>query len=343
MISSRFRKFFLLIDAILLVAVGWLFFLGYIGQPKAGPKQSIEVAKGDTVGEVARKLQAQQVISSARSYRLFSWFSRTAKYPHAGIYQLQPGISYNAIARQLALGPEQEEVQLTIIEGWTLNDISSLLLMQRASSTQIETSMGKQADRAAFDTKWREEFPFLREVPLTRSLEGYLFPDTYRVWQAQLPDGLIRKQLKEFGSKYGDVQVSTELTPLKDLDDVVILASVIEKEVRTPEDRRRVAGIFLRRLRLGIPLQSDATLTYITGSKRDRATAEELALETPYNSYRSKGLPPSPICNPASTAIDAVLHPIMGKDLYFLTDKDGKVYYAATLEEHVRNKRKVGI
>lgn len=343
MINPRLRIVLLVVDALVALAVVRLLFLSYVDQPKAGPKQTIEIRTGETVEGVAMQLEQEKIIGSARSYRVFSWFNGSARRPRAGLYVIQPGTNFNTIARTLAIGPEQEEVQLRVIEGWSINDVSTLLLAQHVSSTVIETSLGTRGNQKPFDAVWREEFSFLRALPLSRSLEGYLFPDTYRVWQTQLPDGLIRKQLREFGAQYASSTIPAELAPLKTLDDVVILASIIEKEVRLPEERRRVAGIFLRRLRIGMPLQSDATLSYVTGSKRDRATAQELNLNNPYNSYRFKGLPPSPICNPGATALNAVLHPIMGKDLYFLTDKDGKVYYAATFEEHVQNKRKVGI
>ena len=103
-----------------------------------------------------------------------------------------------------------------------------------------------------------------------------------------------------------------------------------------------MAGLFLRRLKQGMALQSDATLTYVTDSKRGRATPTELALDSLYNSYKHTGLPPSPISAPALSAVDAVFHPTLTKNLYFLTDEQGKVLYAGTFEEHLRNKRKAG-
>lgn len=343
MISPRLKRTLLMIDSFLVMAVLYIMWFVYLDHPVVGAKRTIEIPTGASVSQIAVQLQDERIIESARIYQIFSWFSDTADHPRPGVYSLQPGTSYNAIAHLLALGPATSETQLRVIEGWDLDDISALLTNAQVSSTLVNASIGAQADRAPFDAKWRTEFSFLQNLPLKRSLEGYLFPDTYRVWQNQLPDGLIRKQLNEFAGKYGTTTVPSTLAPLKSLDDVVVLASVIEKEVRLPEERRRVAGIFLRRMRLGIPLQSDATLSYVTGSKRDRATADELELESPYNSYRHKGLPPSPICNPGATAIDAVLHPIFGKDLYFLTDSSGKVYYAATFEEHIRNRRLIGI
>ncbi len=340
---NRLRLVVTIFGILLLGGFFRLMYLGYVDQPKAGAKQPVEIVTGMSVQATASLLEKKGVISSARWYRMYAWFSGTARRPRAGFYEINPGSSFHKIAIQLALGPEKNEVQLQVIEGWTLKDVSTLLLGQKTSSTEIEASIGKQGDDLPFAAHWREEFPFLRALPTTRSLEGYLFPDTYRVWGDQLPEGLVRKQLQSFQTQFEGTLPSTESRPLLTLDDVVILASVVEKEVPHPADRRHVAGIFLRRLKQGIALQSDATLSYVTGSKRDRATAKELELETAYNSYRHRGLPPSPICNPGAASIEAVLNPLPTKDLYFLTDKDGRVYYAETFEQHIRNRQKAGI
>jgi UPF0755 protein len=152
----------------------------------------------------------------------------------------------------------------------------------------------------------------------------------------------VRKQLTQFGQRYEDAMIGSASAPLKTLDDVVILASIVEKEVREPATRKMVAGIFLRRLKEGMRLQSDATLSYVLGSKRSRATGDDLATDSPYNTYQHAGLPPGPISNPGATAIDAVLNPTPSRYRYFLTDTDGNIYYAETLEEHAANKRKAG-
>lgn len=236
----------------------------------------------------------------------------------------------------------RKESQLTIIEGWTVDQIGEYLAGEKGvHPTSTIALMGRSGDRAPFDLRFRQEFSFLRTLPAERSLEGYVFPDTYRVFDDQLPEGLIRKQLKEFQEKFATTTVPKAIAPLRTLDEVVILASIVEKEVQTLEDKKIVAGIFLRRLKDGMALQSDATLNYVLGSG-PRANREALASTSPYNSYKYRGLPPGPICNPGADAIKAVLHPTITNYRYFLTTPKGRVLYGATLEQHAENRKKAG-
>jgi UPF0755 protein len=315
----------------------------YIDQPEAGASVSVVVPTGTTVKDVAHLLKEKRLISSSFGYRVYSWLSSAARRPKAGTYAFSRGLGYRTMANTIALGPERNEIQARVIEGWTVDEVVAHLKMEHGIDEQATRRLiGSSGDRAAFDQALEGEFPFLKSLPTGRSLEGYLFPDTYRVWQDQLPEGLIRKQLQEFAEKYGEARIGPGSAPLTNLDEVVRLASIVEKEVRDPEDRKIVAGIFLRRLQLGMALQSDATLNYILGSGRSRASASDLETESPYNSYKHTGLPPGPISNPGATAMDAVLHPTKTSYLYFLTDAEGNVLYARTFEEHVANRRKAG-
>lgn len=219
--------------------------------------------------------------------------------------------------------PAREEVTIRIIEGWTIYEIQKEL-----------ESFGFDMQPSDFlAERFVEDFPFLKNLPPGATLEGYLFPDTYRVWKDELPDGLFRKQLNEFSEKIETFGTTTR--------DVVILASIIEKEVKRDEDRPIVAGIFTNRLSVGMALQSDATLNYVIRSGRDRLNAEELKNESPYNSYRNKGLPPGPISNPGFASIKAAVNPANTDFWYFLTDKDGAAYFAKTLEGHAANRREI--
>ncbi len=246
---------------------------------------------------------------------------------------------YASVLRRLfpaPLPPVRIEREVRVIEGWTVNDEADQL---RA----LKPTWGGSANTRPFDVTLRGSFSFLRGIPIDRSLEGYLFPDTYRVWEDEMPKGLIQKQLSTFNERvYERFKDVTLPAPLKNMDQAIILASIVEKEVPSVSDRKIVAGVFLRRLKEGMALQSDATLGYITHSKRGRATAAELGLDSRYNSYAYPGLPPSPISNPGLSAIEAVFAPTPSTYRYFLTDKEGKVLYASSFEEHVRNKRRAG-
>lgn len=341
-ISMRRLLVLAVIFACVLLA-GWWGKLVLVGNPHAAAMVQIEIPAGSGVAEVARTLDQAHVIDHPWFYRLFAVVSSPARRAKPGPYLLRPGTSFRQIAKTLALGPERKESSLTVIEGWTVDDIAELLHQEKGVlPEQTAKLIGRSADLAPFDATLRSDYAFLKDLPRSRSLEGYLMPDTYRVWDDQLPDGLVKKQLEEFAEKFGTARPGAASRPLASLDEVVVLASIVEREVRHPEERRHVAGIFLNRLRIGMALQSDATLNYVTGSGRSQANAEDLALENLYNTYKHPGLPPGPISNPGAASIQAILDPLETDDLFFLTDAKGTVFYAKTLEEHVQNRQKAG-
>ncbi|MBU1034743.1 endolytic transglycosylase MltG [Patescibacteria group bacterium] len=293
------------------------------------PRVRIEISEGSNVSQVASLLQDKGLISSAFKYRIFAHWDELAKKPRAGEYDISVGTSYQQIARILATGPERNEISITIIEGWTIYDIQKKL-----------EDLGVDVVPSDFlAERFADEFDFLKDLPEGASLEGYLFPDTYRVWKDQLPDGLLRRQLLEFMSKTSGFGQEASKQG-RSLSDVVTLASIIEKEARHDEDRPIVAGVFMNRLNIGMAMQSDATLNYVIMSGRDRLTSADLEHDSPYNSYRNKGLPPGPIANPGMASLEAALNPAKTDFWYFLTDSSGKTLFAKTLEEHSRNRYK---
>jgi UPF0755 protein len=322
---------------------GWVF-SSFVGRIQPGSPVMIRFDQSLTHKEVAGLLKDKyHVIDSALGYRIYTAFARSPK-AKPGTYQVQPGTRYSDIAPLLARGPQRKEQEIRVIEGWDLaKQAEQLAAINPAWRATFLGLAGQSGNTAPFDPKWRAEFPFLAPLPSNRSLEGYLFPDTYRVWEDELPESLIRKQLSVFDQRIYQVFKDEPLpAPLKTFDEAVILASIVEKEVQTTKDRAIVAGLFLRRLQEGMALQSDATLTYITGSNRGRATAAELQLESAYNSYKNRGLPPSPIAHPALSALQAVFNPTKTNYRYFLTDKQNNVLYAATFEDHIRNRQRAG-
>ena len=170
-----------------------------------------------------------------------------------------------------------------------------------------------------------------------KPLEGFLFPDTYFFIPGISEVDIVDKLQRTFKEKNPELFLLDKQTQLK----IVTLASIIEKEVQKPEDKKIVAEIFVKRLNAGIPLQSDATIAYVLGEDSKSVTGQDLKKDSPYNTYIYKGLPPTPITNPGLDAIksayDAILNPQGTTYLYFLTDKDGNVHYASTYAEHKAN------
>ncbi len=169
------------------------------------------------------------------------------------------------------------------------------------------------------------------------TLEGYLFPDTYFIHSNTTLDELVQLMNETFSEKtmrlwneYPDHTLSPA--------DTVILASIIEREANDVDSMRVVAGILINRLSIGMPLQTDATLDYLTGKTSAELTREDLLIDSPYNTYQYQGLPPTPISNPGLTALRAVLDPVHTEYLYYLTGNDGKFYYAKSFDEHKKNK-----
>ncbi|MFH1620973.1 MAG: endolytic transglycosylase MltG [Patescibacteria group bacterium] len=301
------------------------------------PIININIVEGMTVDDVTTLLFEKGLIQSRLAYKIYMLFDKSAQKVKVGSYPLKSGMSYRLIARTIALGPTREEVQIKIIEGWSNEAMGLELSKYNVSAADWLSEVGSNKNGKPMADNWRQDFSFLKDLPADSSLEGFLFPDTYRVWKDQLPQGLIAKQLSEF-EKRATHLVDEAKKQGRTLHEVVTLASIVEKEVADPEDRKIVAGIFLNRIKRGMPLQSDATISYLTGSGRARSNLDELGIDSPFNTYKYKGLPPAPICNPGETALEAALNPAASDYFYFLTDEEGKTYYAKTLEEHAKNR-----
>ncbi len=330
---------------IILVGIwfGWQFAsVAYWAVP-VGSVKKIEIPEGADGKAVSQILRDNGIIKSASQYRWYGRLDSATGRARAGAYQIRPETNFHEIARILALGPARDEVQITAIEGESVDAlIDQLSTENHIDPVNTARVIGHSINRTAFDGSLRDAYPFLAVLPRDRSLDGYLFPNTYRVWADQLPEALITKQLDEFSKRFSAAKPGPASAPLTSLDQVIILASIVQDEVRSNDEMRMVAGIFLNRLRDGMALQSDATLNYLTGSGRAQANAKDLETDSPWNTYKYRGLPPSPIGNPGEAAIKAVLDPESNDYRYFLTDKEGKIYYARTLEEHVANRQKAG-
>jgi UPF0755 protein len=173
-------------------------------------------------------------------------------------------------------------------------------------------------------------------LALAKKQEGYLFPDTYFIPPTEKYDKILKRMNDNFEIQLDNIKDFSTTTHSQ--KEIITMASIVEDEARTEESRKIVAGILWKRLSMGMPLQVDSTFSYINGKNTYDLTADDLKIDSPYNTYIYKGLPPTPINNPGVEAIEAVLNPTKTAYLYFLSSKSGKMYYAKTFEEHVKNK-----
>jgi len=246
------------------------------------------------------------------------------------------------------------EKTIKVLEGWTLRDIASRLEDNNLSSKEdfFAVAGEPQTDyRRAIDGEppfdFSKEFNFLDDKPKYYGLEGYLFPDTYRVYASSTPADVIRKMLANFDKKLTPQMRADIKAQGKTIYEIITLASLIEKEAPIDyysgdnKDAKLIAGVFLNRLRIGQGLQADATLSYIFNDNKPAHSGAELEVDSPYNTYKYRGLPPGPICNPGILAIEAAIYPAQTDYNYFLTPKGKReVIYARTYEEHLNNKYK---
>jgi len=332
------KKMSLIIIVVLFIAGGYFF---YYSQTLPAPNTNVGEVKNFTVQpgwgsqKISQELKKAGLIRDEYVFELYVWGKGLSSKLLPGNYALAKNLSIIEVAQILSRGVgSDKEVTLTFIEGWNTGDIAEYLANKGiASREDFFALIQKKA-------VWWDEYDFLRDKPRNLDLEGYLFPDTYRVYRdAPLAD-IVRKLLNNFGAKLTP-DLRAEITRQgRTIHEVVTLASIVEKEVATDTDRQMVADIFYKRISAGMGLQSDATVNYVTGLNQTQPTAKELEVDNPYNTYKYRGLPPGPICNPSLAAIKAVIYPTGNPYMYFLTTPQGEVIYSRTHDEHVAAKAK---
>lgn len=230
----------------------------------------------------------------------------------------------------------QPEVQITLLEGWTNEDMATYL--SEAGVVDFDGFVETADTHHSQQILPNNEYPYLVDKPLSVGLQGYLFPDTYRVFEGETEVGIIEKMLDTFDAKFTQSMRDDLAINNRTIFDAVTLASIVEREVLTPEDKAIVAGIFWKRIDNSVRLQSDATINYVTNKGDTTPSGSDLNVESAYNTYRNDGLPPTPICNPGLDSLEAVVYPEETEYWFFLTTPDGEVVYSVTYEDHLANR-----
>lgn len=277
------------------------------------------INKGESLGSIAQRLEEEKLIRSSVAFQILASQQSLSRKIQAGDFRINPKMRPSEIIQELTHGTLDHWV--TLLEGWRREEIAEKL----ASELGSEESKFKEA----------------KFLELSKNLEGQLFPDTYLLPKDVDAQRVLAILNHNFEKKTAD---------LKPTKQALILASIIEREAKYDQDRPIIAGILLRRLNAGWPLQADATVQYavatnrcplITGSCEEwwprKLTKEDLQIKSSYNTYLFRGLPPAPIANPGLAAIKAALQPKETGYWYYLSDKDGRMHYAETIEEHNQN------
>lgn len=294
------------------------------------PQQRVTIPADSTSRAIACLLQEKGLIRSEAAFRLFVRYKGLDSQLKAGEYDLSSALSTPVIVDKLVRGQPVTEC-FTIPEGYNTRQIASLLEDAGLADEQefMKTVVGDHFS-----------YPFLTESPAgPRRLEGYLFPDTYRVARNVRPHTIVECMLARFNAENERLQLETKAARLGlSLHEVVVLASLIEREVQHDDERALVSGVLHNRLHLGMPLQVDATVLYALGrTSADQVTFEDLKVDSPYNTYLVTGLPPGAIANPGSASLWAAVHPKTTSYLYYVAKPDGSHAFARSLDEHNQN------
>ncbi len=289
-----------------------------------GEKVIIDVPKGRHAGEILDELCDRGVVRSRLTLKLAYSFSGRLATLKAGKYLFDKPLTPLQVLGKLRRG-EVLYARLTLPEG---------LRMDEAARLFEEEGLGKSA---LFLKAMKDPSPVSDIDPRAANLEGYLFPESYFVDPGTSEQAIVRmlaRAFKEWWARHGG-RTPQGLT----VRGVVTLASIVEKETAVPAERPLIAGLFLNRLRIGMPLQSDPTVVYalsLAGLYDGHLTRGEWSYQSPYNTYQYNGLPPGPICSPGKASLEAVLWPDASRYLYFVAKNDGTHAFSATLDEHNR-------
>lgn len=306
---------------------------------KADVKNFI-IASGEGVNQISRNLYDQKLIKSMFFFETYVWLEKIQANFLAGEYILNTQMNIKEVTEILTSGKVvNKEKNIKIIEGWKIADINKYLIDQAVITDDSFLNLAKNQI-----TDWQFKIAkpeFLNDLPVNSDLEGFLFPDTYRIFADAEAEDIIIKMLDNFDKKLTTEMREDIKNQGQTIYEIITMASVIEKEVKKAEDMKVVSGIFWNRIKNGQPLESCATLAYILGVNKKQYTLEDTEIISPYNTYKNKGLPPGPICNPGLNAINAAINPINTSYNYFLNRFDnGETIFSSTYEEHLKNKNK---
>lgn len=271
--------------------------------------------------KIAGALKDAGVIRSRLAFLAVAVARGTYRRLLPGEYEFAPGIPLLEIMRRLEQGRGLVH-QVTVPEGYAALQIAELL------------SEKGLVDRGRFVSLVRDRAILERLKVEGDSLEGYLFPDTYRLVKGLSEEAIMQRMVRRFQEVFGPEQQARARELEMSVPEVVTLASLIEREARVPEERPLISAVFHNRLRRGMPLQSDPTVMYGLSRFRGRLTKANLQSPSPYNTYLRQGLPPGPIANPGRASIVAALYPVSSRYLYFVSKNDGTHAFSTNLREH---------
>lgn len=328
------KKFFIPTMLVLFILISTFLSVSYVGSEvkkpmsKSAEEVKFTVQKGESTTQIGENLETSGLIKNSFIFLLYLKYKGQAASIQAGDYVIAKNLSMIQVMDILTEGKITSK-KITIPEGWTNKQIGEEI---------VKKGIGTSED-FPFALSEKYNYDFLKESP-SSDIQGFLFPETYFLSSKPTSGEIVEKMLKEFSEK-ADPKIKKKVGANGlSYYQILTLASIVEREVTSNEDKKKVASVFLNRLNIDMKLDSCATVEYVLGTNKRILSSDDISIDSPYNTYKNRGLPPTPIANPGLGSIEAVLEPDNTEYLYFFSGKDGKTYFSKNQEEHEAQKAK---
>ncbi len=292
----------------------------------------VDIPANSSSASVAKMLEDKHLIKSGLAFRIYSRYKGLDSKIQTGEYQLSAAMSVPEIMNQLVKG-RQVLYSFTVPEGYTVEEIAAMLAQKGYADKDKFIQLCKEGDF---------NYSFLKGAQNTNyALEGYLFPDTYKISKMATEEEIISMMLERFAAEIDKLNFAQKAEELNlSVHQAVTIASMIEKEAVVAKDRPLISGVIQNRLKKGMPLQIDATVLYALGEHKELVLNKDLQVDSPYNTYKTKSLPPGPIASPGEASLKAAVNPETHSYLYYVAKPDGSHSFSTTLDEHNQKKAK---
>lgn len=331
------KWYYFLLAVVVIPLLGFMLILGIRGNNKdfaASGQHLIMIKEGMTTADIATLLHEKKLVKDPEAFRMEARFKNLADKLQAGPYQIEGGLSNSQIVDVMVKG-HIKQIRFTVPEGFTV--------VKTAKKLEAE-GLGK-ADKFIAAAKDYAPYAYMQtdNPNVLFKAEGFIFPATYDFPVGISEEEMLKIMVEQFDKKMQESDVAKTVQEKNlNMRDVVNMAAMVEMEAVFPEEQPRIAGVFLKRVAIGMPIQSDTTIQYILGAQKEIITFADTEIQNPYNTYQNMGLPPGPIASPGLKAIQAVLAPEDNEYLYFVAEKDGHHRFTKTYEEHLQAIKDIG-
>lgn len=331
------KWYYFLLAVVVIPLLGFMLILGIRGNNKdfaASGQHLIMIKEGMTTADIATLLHEKKLVKDPEAFRMEARFKNLADKLQAGPYQIEGGLSNSQIVDVMVKG-HIKQIRFTVPEGFTV--------VKTAKKLDAE-GLGK-ADKFIAAAKDYAPYAYMQtdNPNVLFKAEGFIFPATYDFPVGISEEEMLKIMVEQFDKEMQESGVAKTVQEKNlNMRDVVNMAAMVEMEAVFPEEQPRIAGVFLKRVAIGMPIQSDTTIQYILGAQKEIITFADTEIQNPYNTYQNMGLPPGPIASPGLKAIQAVLAPEDNEYLYFVAEKDGHHRFTKTYEEHLQAIKDIG-